>query len=350
MVKKVTKKQIVKRKEELLEHKGNTYKWAFYKQKERYDYYKCIEKKRKVQCTGHINKYIENDYIVYYSHSKFCDNKKRRNLKIDVDKTITDTIVSNNNELVLTNPIIKYLGYYDINKVFEQIDNYEKLASSISQGNLKMKSTSLILPTELNSNEIKRLHDSVIMSFNDRNLKFSDDLIYSENINKNIKYTSKELNTYDKLIYYKAKQRMLLCNYAPIEIVKNSNQGGYVVKATNDIDIYTLICEYSGKVDYRANIKIDNDSLMGLANNENDEYNLDIIPNEVSNIARFISGINNISMKHMQNVRSIQCTIDGSPHIILYSDKRIKKGYTLYYNYNEGNKYNPYDTSYFNGN
>jgi hypothetical protein len=63
-----------------------------------------------------------------------------------------------------------------------------------------------------------------------------------------------------------------------------------------------------------------------------------ICPEKKSNIARFISGINNHNKKGIkkQNVKSIRYNIDGQVHVILYSSKRIKKNDVLYYDYNAG--------------
>ena len=73
-----------------------------------------------------------------------------------------------------------------------------------------------------------------------------------------------------------------------------------------------------------------------------------ILPDKITNIARYISGINNFCGSKDQNVMSIRCQIDGYPHVLLYADKDIKPNETLYQNYNEGQKGDPsYDTSQF---
>ena len=125
---------------------------------------------------------------------------------------------------------------------------------------------------------------------------------------------------------------------------------GYVVEAIDKIEKDTFICEYSGRVDInRNNTDLENDSIFTLYNAGNPRKALEIVPNVISNIARFISGINNDTMVEMQNVASYRRKIDGIPHIILKAIRDIEKDETLYYDYNEGDKLSrPYDTSSFN--
>jgi hypothetical protein len=145
----------------------------------------------------------------------------------------------------------------------------------------------------------------------------------------------KEMKDKDKLIFYKSKQKMLFGNYAPL-IIENTQSQGYVVKANDTIVKNTFICEYSGEIEYRDKIYHESNSIMELVKSDKDSTTLDINPDENTNIARFISGINNKTMKNEQNVKSFNCLIDGFPHVILYTIKNIKKGDILYYDYNEG--------------
>jgi hypothetical protein len=73
-----------------------------------------------------------------------------------------------------------------------------------------------------------------------------------------------------------------------------------------------------------------------------------VYPGKKSNIARFISGINNddAKSKKKKNVASARYVIDGKIHILLYASKKIKKGDILYYDYNAGG-YKAYPTEYF---
>jgi hypothetical protein len=184
-----------------------------------------------------------------------------------------------------------------------------------------------------------------------RKLIFCDDLVHREGslhfAENNLKKRF-ELSNANKFVYYTAKAEMLLGGYPPLEI-KHSSTSGFYVSATDNIKKNTFICEYSGEVitSNQAD-EIDSDSLMILQKKMNKSRELVIHPDKIANIAKFISGINNNTMKKHQNVKSFLCSIDQFPHIILHASKNIKKGDPLYYDYNEGNKSNPYNTSDFN--
>ena len=91
-----------------------------------------------------------------------------------------------------------------------------------------------------------------------------------------------------------------------------------------------------------------NDSIFDLIRASSSSQSLIIYPGNKSNIARFISGINNKDNKSRKkiNVNSARYDIDGKVHILLYASSKIKKGKTLYYDYNAGG-YNAYPTEYF---
>jgi hypothetical protein len=111
----------------------------------------------------------------------------------------------------------------------------------------------------------------------------------------------------------------------------------------------TLITEYTGDVTLARNKIFDkNDSIMDLLKTPSSSTSLVICPEKKSNLARFISGINNYDEKSAkkQNVKSIKYDIDGSAHIILYASKTIKKNETLYYDYNAGG-HKSYPTAHF---
>jgi hypothetical protein len=87
---------------------------------------------------------------------------------------------------------------------------------------------------------------------------------------------------------------------------------------------------------------------MELIKTPSTSTSLVICPELKSNIARFISGVNNFDHKSLkkQNLKSIKYDIDGKVHILLYSFKLIKKNETLYYDYNAGGNQG-YPTSHF---
>ena len=122
------------------------------------------------------------------------------------------------------------------------------------------------------------------------------------------------------------------------------------MKATDNIPIYTLICEYTGEVGHlRKNLfDVTNDSIFDLLKAPSSSQSLVVYPGNRSNIARFISGINNTDPKSKKkiNLLSSRYDIDGKIHILLYASRNIKKNETLYYDYNAGG-YNAYPTQYF---
>lgn len=184
-------------------------------------------------------------------------------------------------------------------------------------------------------------------------MTFSDDLVIPKWINPKKYYNLEkiqDLSDKNKIIYYKAKLLMMYGIYPPLEIIKNDMHNGYLLKATGFIPKYTFICEYAGEVKKSSTIdkkKVQSDSFMELISTDSADTSLDIFPDRIGNIAMFMSGINNKTMKRYQNVKSLKCKIDGNPHILLFASKDIKESEVLYLNYNAGNGKNPQNTSYY---
>jgi len=112
---------------------------------------------------------------------------------------------------------------------------------------------------------------------------------------------------------------------------------GFVVVADGPILDRTLICEYVGEVSFLANhLHDDCDSLMDLLRTGRSKTSLVITPERKSNMARFISGVNNGSEASMrqQNVRSARFSVNGQAHVILFACRNISKGERLHYDYN----------------
>ena len=188
--------------------------------------------------------------------------------------------------------------------------------------------------------------NSIICILNEIGLNFSNELVYEYDENLNyylMEYRIFELYEKDIEIYNKVKEMNEEGKYNYIKIDKNNEQG-YLVKANTFIKKNTLICEYVGDIltlkDF-CNKKIENDSNMDLIITPQSETSLIICPYKNSNIARFISGINNlINFENMVNVFSAKVAINGIVHILLIALKDIKKDDILYYNYNaDTNKY-----------
>jgi len=106
---------------------------------------------------------------------------------------------------------------------------------------------------------------------------------------------------------------------------------GYDVTADKDIKERTLICEYIGEVitlrkcvDLEATNK--NDSIMDLRVGCNSDETLIIRPEKLTNMARFINGINNVKGSNKANVATVRKLTKGIPSVVLYSIRAIKRG------------------------
>lgn len=161
---------------------------------------------------------------------------------------------------------------------------------------------------------------------------FSNELIYECDQSLNyylMEYGIIEFNDENIKIYNNLKYHTKDGSYDYLKICKNDNQG-YIVKATTFIEKNTLICEYIGDVfsfkDFCIK-KIETDSNMDLIINQRSEASLIICPYKHSNIARFISGINNSdpNFKKLINVFSTRVSINGSVHVLLIASKDIAK-------------------------
>jgi integrase len=183
--------------------------------------------------------------------------------------------------------------------------------------------------------------DSLFNALKEKNIEFSDDLIFYTGNGEEIQ----TLKPADVEVFHEFKKQSRQGFYAPVKLVQDPIQG-WIVKATGFIKRFTLLCEYSGEVvDPEKDQEVTrSDALMDYLSSESS--NLVIFPDKFGNLARFISGVNNETGKHTQNVKSIKVKIDGSLHILLYTTRNIHPGETLYYDYNEGGL-NEKDTSNF---
>ena len=144
-----------------------------------------------------------------------------------------------------------------------------------------------------------------------RGTEFSDDLVYDEGkcpstMNfSNLEPQLKELKKANIEIINKFKEMSRLGNYSPVLIEEDKLQG-FIVKAYENIPKRTLICEYTGEVDFARNkiFEKNNDSIMMLLRTTRSKTSLVICPKKFANIAKFISGINNFDpgAKEKQNV------------------------------------------------
>ena len=121
----------------------------------------------------------------------------------------------------------------------------------------------------------------------------------------NLEPQLKELKKANIEIINKFKEMSRLGNYSPVLIEEDKLQG-FIVKAYENISKRTLICEYTGEVDFARNkiFEKNNDSIMMLLRTTRSKTSLVICPKKFANIAKFISGINNFDpgAKEKQNV------------------------------------------------
>ena len=152
-----------------------------------------------------------------------------------------------------------------------------------------------------------------------------------------MEYGISELCENDIKVYNMVKEITKEGQYNYIKIEEEDPQG-YVIKANKEIKKNTLICEYVGDVLTFQELcvkNIKNDSIMDLIWTPQSETSLVICPHKNSNIARFISGVNNsVNFKNQVNTFSTKVSINGVVHILLIAGKDRKENEILYYNYN----------------
>lgn len=90
-----------------------------------------------------------------------------------------------------------------------------------------------------------------------------------------------------------------------------------------------------------------NDSTFSLINSYSNETSFILIPLYHSNVAKYISGINNNNNIIKPNKQSLKIVINDQFHILLIAIKKINKGDVLYYDYNESMENITYNTSFF---
>lgn len=75
---------------------------------------------------------------------------------------------------------------------------------------------------------------------------------------------------------------------------------------------------------------------MELLTGKDADVSLIIKPEEYSNIARFINGINNRNpeSRRKANINSVRLNVLGEPKVVLYARRVIKPGESLMYDYN----------------
>lgn len=234
-------------------------------------------------------------------------------------------------------------------------DIYQKISEKVSK-TLKNPNRDghMKLPKQLSKKQKEIMMKSLFRALQVKNIQFNDDLVFidkdcpSEMNNSMLESGINPISAYNKKIYEAFKERSRKGEYAPVEVIDDPIQR-FIVRAIDDIQMNTIICEYTGEVTLlRKTICNKNDSIMELIRSPSANTSLVICPEKYGNLARFLSGVNNHNavLKKKQNVYSIRMEIDGSVHILLLAMKNIKKGEILYYDYNAGG-YDEYPTEHF---
>lgn len=183
-------------------------------------------------------------------------------------------------------------------------------------------------------------------------VQFSDSLSYryaprTANRAAHEKGGMREMPRDDKEAFDKCKAMCKSGLWQPLTVAYDMRQG-FVVEADEDIKDMTFIAEYTGEVDYMCCRHYDSgNSIMGLLFSDDPIKELVICPDKRSNIARFLSGINNHTEegRKKQNVRCVRYSINGEARVILIAMRDILKGERLYYDYNA--YYTEYPTQHF---
>ncbi|KAF2600777.1 hypothetical protein F2Q68_00012352 [Brassica cretica] len=134
-----------------------------------------------------------------------------------------------------------------------------------------------------------------------------------------------------------SKNMMVRGECPPLMVVFDPYEG-FTVEADRCIKDLTIITEYVGDIDYLSNREnnYDGDSMMTLLHASDPSQCLVICPDKRSNIARFISGINNHTPegRKKQNLKCVRFNINGEARVLLVANRDISKGERLYYDYN----------------
>ena len=134
------------------------------------------------------------------------------------------------------------------------------------------------------------------------------------------------------------KNEKIYCDYKiitsqgcyPNTIVKFINEKkGYGVFAESDISAGTLICEYSGILDYYKNVN-DTKDVFVLYKTKKLDYDRCINPHKYCNIGRFLNCSNN---NKEDNCSTVRVLVKNEAKVLIYSNREIKQKEELLYYY-----------------
>jgi len=175
---------------------------------------------------------------------------------------------------------------------------------------------------------------------------YTENLVYSVENDVNETMNDANLDNVEPLsrrnleVFQRYKENLKNGIFAPVEIVYDEKIG-FKVKALAAIPRHTIITEYIGDViTVKRSEERSSDSLMMLLDTGDPKTSLIIDPTKNGNIARFFSGINNISFvaRRKANVRTRRFVYEGKCRVLLFTSKRVEPGDELHYDYNAGNE------------
>ncbi len=172
--------------------------------------------------------------------------------------------------------------------------------------------------------------------------QYSEQLVYGEGLSED--YNDASLDNIQKMskdnssMFRLYKENLKNGVYPPVEVVYD-DELGFTVRALAPLPRHTILTEYIGEVTTieKCN-ETSSDSLMILLETGDPKTSLIIDPTKISNIARFLSGVNNRSLESRRkaNVRTRRFALDGKSRVALFTSRNINAGESLNYDYNAG--------------
>ena len=172
--------------------------------------------------------------------------------------------------------------------------------------------------------------------------QYSEELVYAEGVSPDMNDASLDtIQTMSKdnsLLFRLYKENLKNGVYPPVEVVYD-DELGFTVRALTQLPRHTILTEYVGEITTieKCN-ETSSDSLMILLETGDPKTSLIIDPTKKSNIARFLSGVNNKSVESRRkaNVRTRRFALDGKSRVVLFTSRQISAGESLNYDYNAG--------------
>ena len=271
-----------------------------------------------------------------------------------LQETISIRNLTEDDEINITNSIEEPISKNNFQGLPKTHETYQEflIKNKLALPNKEIKETRLKLPKQTEK-EAFHLKTTLLAAINEKKMFFSDDLKFPHG---KLKIPGKYLKDIQELsiknihIFEEFKVGFRKFNYGPLVVEKMEPQG-FVVKSTNKIPSHTIIAEYAGSVvPYDSKTMEKADSIMNYIRYDGIDYVIQ--PEPFANLARFISGINNLfedlklPNRIKKNLESLQFRLDDHIHIILYTSRVIEKNEILAYDYNNGQRKNHEEDMY----